>query len=164
MPPGIRSFQATQYVGFDASAQLVLDAYRDKEFDCIVAHSQGAILITALLALNRIPKHPKNGYILNGLAFPSPFSDAFDRTKFDASQQPRILLLVGENDTINPPEQALRVNNALIRAGANTQMIFHQGGHAVPALEGHILNDVADWITTVTRLPFGASYIGGDPW
>jgi predicted esterase len=74
MPPGIRSFTADSYEGFDESTERVLHAMQqqDPPFDLVVGHSQGAILATALLALGKIPQHPRGGYILNGVAWPNP--------------------------------------------------------------------------------------------
>ncbi len=65
MPPGVRSFTATEYGGFETSASLVVDTIeKEGPFDLIFGHSQGAILISALLALQRLPTHPSVGYIL----------------------------------------------------------------------------------------------------
>ena len=58
MPPGVRSFNAKEYNGFEESATKVLKVWENGGFDVVLGHSQGAILVGALLALKRTPYHP----------------------------------------------------------------------------------------------------------
>lgn len=54
MPPGVRSFTATEYEGFEESASKVLEIWgqnnnsndlQQQPFDLVLGHSQGAILV-----------------------------------------------------------------------------------------------------------------------
>jgi predicted esterase len=145
--PGERSFTADQYEGFETSQSIFMKALSTIEtgtsemtsgiprnataFDIIFGHSQGAIFITALLALQQMPYHPRIGYILNGVAWPNPYSLELDSLSVP-QPPPRILVLSGERDFINPPTQAQRVVAALERAGCDVTVVTHPGGHAVP--------------------------------
>jgi predicted esterase len=133
--PGERSFSATSYDGYPVSEAAVLSHLKNND-DCelVIAHSQGAILTTAMLAQGRfggetIP-HPKVGYILNGVAWPNPYTAQL--ASLQVSGHPRVLLITGVNDKINPPEQAFRVKEALKKAGCNITVLLHPSGHAMP--------------------------------
>jgi predicted esterase len=141
LAPGERSFTATTYNGFEESAALVAQACEARDYDFVVGHSQGAILVTALLALGRLSTTAR--VILNGVAWPNPFSDQL--TKEDAVRLPEILLLVGARDRINPPDQAERVAQALEERGAPVRVVHHAGGHAVPTDEDTITS-IRDWM------------------
>ena len=142
--PGERSFNADHYDGFEQSRTLVLDALssssssevKKEAYDIIFGHSQGAILLTALLALNAIPEHPKIGYIFNGVAWPNPYSLELESVKFmgqsNCHATIRVLILLGERDRINPPEQAHRVAAALRTAGCDVTVVIHPNGHSIP--------------------------------
>ena len=151
LPPGLRSFQATAYDGFDESSKRVIDTINTstKQFDLIIGHSQGAILLTSLLALHKLPYHPTRGYVMNGVAWPNPYTQQLEQLQFDTAsdQSPRILLVVGDNDKINKPEQALRVQDALHSAGGSVTSVHHSGGHSVPTKSGDSLDRIIDWIT-----------------
>ena len=122
--------------------------------DLVVAHSQGAILTTALLALRRLGDmerpHPALGYVLNGVAWPNPMTNDLEALRLPqrkmslstSSQPPRVLMIVGRRDAMNPPEQATRVRDALTRAGFDVTFLQHDGGHAVPV--GSVSNAVDD--------------------
>jgi len=151
LPPGLRSSTADHYDGFDESCKLVLDAFRDKNnanetFDLIVGHSQGAILLTALLALDKIERHPTAGYILNGVAWPNPYTEQLESLKISADKAPRVLVLVGETDAMNPPEQGERVARALRDAGCDVTTVRHPRGHAVPVQRGETWDAIQAWI------------------
>lgn len=178
MPPGVRSFTATDYPGFDESSKMVLDAMAGADaagsndgggeagkcapaFDLVVGHSQGAILVAALLALNKIQSHPRVGYVLNGAAWPNPYTSDLEALRFVPSSAspppgedlpaPRVLMVVGENDEMNPPEQADRVETALSKAGYRVSRVSHPGGHSVPVAAGPsadsgTVQSIAEWI------------------
>ena len=161
LPPGERSFTANQYHGFEQSQSIVLDALvlpspqpqpssssssskKEKPYDIILGHSQGAILLTALLALNVITEHPTIGYILNGVAWPNPYSLELESVQLVSMNNKkhtpiRILVLIGEQDQINPPAQADRVVAALQKAGCDVTVVVHPNGHAIPI--GYDCND-----------------------
>ena len=143
MPPGVRSYNAMEYPGFETSAALVWNVYQQQQqsFDVIVAHSQGAILITALLALEQFQHcHPPRGYVLNGVAWPNPYTKQLQLlhchdTDQDATSScaARILLVTGQQDRINPPETQAKVRTALEQAaGLHVHQIVHSGGHGLP--------------------------------
>jgi predicted esterase len=139
LPPSVRSFNAAEYDGFDESSNLVLRSMSESRPDLVFGHSQGAILVAALLALRSVRAHPRLGYILNGVAWPNPYTDRLDggSTSDDRSlDSVRVLLISGERDAINPPDQARRVAAALKSAGADVTVVFHGSGHAVPVPSG----------------------------
>jgi predicted esterase len=167
LPPGERSSTATHYDGFEVSQSTVLEALSDASssserqplFDVILGHSQGAILITALLALQSISQqqHPRIGYILNGVAWPNPYTveleslrvDSATTTSGEQQQQmlpPRVLIVIGERDTINTPDQAFRVATALEKAGYRVTTLTHPGGHAVPIRNDETWEAIHSWL------------------
>ena len=148
MPPFVRSYNATEYEGFETSAKLVLDAIQNHgPFDIIYGHSQGAILTTALLALQRIAVHPKRGYILNGVAWPNPFSKEMESLQFsNSSAKPNILLITGLKDKINAPDTQEKVKDSLKKAGAQVSQIVHPAGHNVPMQKGETLLVIIAWM------------------
>lgn len=143
MPQGVRSFTADEYTGFEESAELVLP--RVASCDLVVAHSQGAILTAALLAQQSIPDHPKYGYILNGVAWPNPYGQQLSDLKED--EAPRVLFVMGQQDTINPVSSATQVKEGLEEAGCDVTVLMHEGGHSVPSEDESALQAMADWIS-----------------
>jgi predicted esterase len=150
--PGERSFNADHYNGFEESQSLVLNALMLQQepnkapYDIIFGHSQGAILLTALLALDSIVEHPTIGYIFNGVAWPNPYSLELESVQLrnKKNQAIRILILIGERDRINPPEQAYRVVSALRNAGCDVTVIVHPNGHSIPIeldMDSNNMND-----------------------
>lgn len=148
LPPGVRSSTATAFDGFDTSRRTVLDALlMDPPFDLVVGHSQGAILVAALLALGEISSpHPRLGYILNGVAWPNPYTDQLEALRVNAPQ-PRVLIIVGDRDQINRPEQAARVAAALRKAGCFVTTLPHPGGHAVPVNRDETWEAIRTWLS-----------------
>jgi predicted esterase len=142
MPDGVRSFTAERYDGFEESASAVLKAMQECDFDLVVGHSQGAILTTALLALNKIPRHPPRGYILNGVAWPNPYTKELESLQLQES----VLMIVGATDEMNPPKQAMRVKSALQQAGCLVTVVNHSGGHSVPVDMNETLETILQWI------------------
>lgn len=149
LPPGVRSYQATEFDRFEESKALVLGTIQKapEPFDLIVGHSQGSILLASLLALSLVPNHPRLGYIWNGVAWPNPFTEQLENLKFEESTSlPSILLIVGEKDRINAPEQAQRVEQAFRAANCDVQSIYHPGGHSVPVQSGATVDQILDYI------------------
>lgn len=154
MPPGVRSFTATEYGGFETSASLVLDTIeKEGPFDLILGHSQGAILISALLALKRLSTHPSVGYILNGVAMPNPFKEQLEalNVKDESPVPPRVLFVLGENDKINALAIGETVKDAMKRAGLDVQVCYHLGGHSVPVQDPQAVKAISTWITEGIR-------------
>jgi len=154
LPPGLRSSTADTYQGFDESCKLVADAFANNNngeaFDLVIGHSQGAILLASLLALGKIERHPRRvGYILNGVAWPNPYTQELEALQImggDDSVPPRVLVLIGEKDAMNPPEQGERVANALRQAGCDVTTVVHPRGHAVPVQNDATWNAIQAWI------------------
>ncbi len=176
MPPGVRSFNAKEYQGFEQSSQKVYQQLQQKEYDFIIGHSQGAILLSALLALsssNDVTKQQKEGYsllesplnlfqyesikgyMLNGCAWPNPFTDQLTSFQYHHHEQqedsndhsPQLLFVIGERDKINPPEGAERVKEALDKGGLHDciSTCYHPGGHSVPVKNENALNEMSNW-------------------
>ncbi len=152
MPPGVRSFNAEEYTGFEESASRVMDVWGCQlspcsgPFDFVLGHSQGAVLAAALLALERVPYHPPLGYILNGVSFPNPYRKEIANLKFDATNgstqkniPPRVLFLLGKADRIVPNSSGEELADGLANAGFTISSIYHDGGHGFP----YDLNDEA---------------------
>lgn len=153
MPPSVRSFNATEYTGFDVSSEKVIRTIRESDppFDVVFGHSQGAILTTALLALEKIPAHPTIGYILNGGAWPNPYTKELE--SLTASKDCRVLLVIGDTDTINAPPQQERVQEALKDAGCDVSAIRHPGGHSVPTKNIEAVEYIIDWVADGVKAP-----------
>jgi predicted esterase len=146
MPPGVRSFTATEYEGFDMSATKVLDAWNAQTFDLVLGHSQGAILIAALIALGRVPYYPAKGYVLNGASFPNPYTAQVGSLTTESSDPPRVLFLMGENDKITPNETGEQLRDGFQNAGLAVSTIKHPGGHGFPGSPDETMKDIVDWI------------------
>lgn len=165
LPPGVRSKDAKEYQGIQESIERISQAVHPKDEggdnkakenasscpDLVVAHSQGAILTTALLATNQWPSHPppKLGYILNGGAWPNPYTEPLETVQLPSSC--RVLIVTGEADRINPPEGQVRVQQALADAGASVTTIQHSGGHGVPTRNVDAVDQIVDWIVQGLR-------------
>jgi predicted esterase len=169
LPKGERSFTAVEYPGFEQSAALIHNTMtKQGPFDLVLAHSQGSILVTALLALDRFSHHPPLGYVLNGGAWPNPYAQQLERLQFTdgkdnddtderehnkstssrsrSSCRPRVLVVTGENDQINPPASQVQVQEALAIAGAKITTLQHSGGHAVPTQNTDAITQLVDWV------------------
>lgn len=180
LPPGVRSSTATTYDGFDRSRAAVLEALSPSSIggstsssssssskppiDIVMGHSQGAILIAALLATNSIPRqlYPRLGFILNGVAWPNPYTAELEALRIITTDPsvlvieppllspppppPRVLVIVGERDTINAPDQAARVAAALQNAGCIVTTLSHPGGHAVPIRRDETWEAIRAWL------------------
>lgn len=146
MPPSVRSFNAKEYEGFDDSADKVIETVKaaDPPFDLVIGHSQGAILTTALLALERFPSHPRLGYILNGVAWPNPYTNELESLSLPGAC--RVLIVTGEADKINAPAQQERVQKTLDNAGCDVSVIRHGGGHSVPTQNGDAVEKIMEWV------------------
>lgn len=176
MPPGVRSFNAVEYTGFDESATKVLTIWDRQSslssssssslppFDLVLGHSQGAVLIAALLALGRVPYHPPLGYILNGVSFPNPYRDEIANLKLDTivdgstnnddnnitPPPPRVLFILGRADKITPNSSGEELADGLSNAGFAVSSIYHDGGHGFPNNlnnnDDETVDAIVDWL------------------
>mmetsp|Transcript_11379 Transcript_11379/g.21726 ORF Transcript_11379/g.21726 Transcript_11379/m.21726 type:complete len:274 (+) Transcript_11379:89-910(+) len=153
MPPSVRSFNAKEYTGFHVSSEKVIQTIKeaDPPFDLVFGHSQGAILTTALLALEKIPSHPPIGYILNGGAWPNPYTKELE--SLSVSNECRVLLVMGDTDTINAPPQQERVQKALEDAGCEVSVIRHPAGHSVPTKNAQAVALINEWMAHGAKSP-----------
>jgi len=153
MPPGVRSFNAEEYTGFEESAEKVLNVWENGGFDIVLGHSQGAILVGALLALKRTPYHPPAGYIMNGVSFPNPYSEELETLNQDSNHDvdngtPRILFLLGKHDQIAPNATGEKLRRMLEKGGFDVTSCYHDGGHGFPGgdVEDKAMETIAEWI------------------
>jgi predicted esterase len=155
MPPGVRSFTANEYGGFDTAASKVLEAWNGERFDLCVGHSQGAIMLASLMALNRVPYHPRRGYVFNGVSFPNPFRQEMKNLKArlpSSSNVARVLFVIGTNDKVTPNETGEELRNKFRDAGVVVDTIQHPGGHAIPNGQPKVIRAIGDWIAN-TEFP-----------
>ena len=166
LAPNERSFTADRYEGFETSAKLVQDAMSSSSssssFDVLVGHSQGAILLTALLALGRLDTtatatdtdtdpRPQR-IILNGVAWPNPFGQQLLQAA--ASNRSSVSSSSSSSSSKAPPiEQQQQKHDILLIIGKKdrinppeqarrVQHALEQAGHVVQVLEhggGHSL-------------------------
>jgi hypothetical protein len=155
---------------FPESNDDIDSAARGSRYDIVFGHSQGAILMSALLSIRgRLwntapPGGGARGYVLNGCAWPNPFGDSLSRVADGRisdiideapSVPPRILFVMGKYDGVNPVESAMRVHDAYRAAGFDVSIVEHDGGHSVPAGKdedsARALEEVVDWIVDIAR-------------
>lgn len=148
LAPGARSFNAKEYVGFEKSAEVVEKALQRKKYDIILAHSQGSILLSALIAtkLSCWDSIMPLGYILNGCAWPNPFTTDMEKFNHENRELRKVFFVIGEADNINPPDGAIRVRDCLDNAGFEIDTCNHPGGHSVPVRNQEALNEMCNWI------------------
>lgn len=149
MLPGVRSFTADSYEGFETSASLVSDAMNSERppFDLVLGHSQGAILMASLIALGKTPYNPKNGYILNGCGFCNPF--AAEVESLNVSEQdprPRCLFIIGVNDMVTPSDIQEKLRDGFQSAGLGVSTIQHPKGHGFPKDKDHFMELIMEFI------------------
>ena len=165
----------TKYTGFDESEAMFMDNVFSKtnnidsgccNFDIILGHSQGAILLAALLSLheelwNTATTGP-GGYILNGCAWPNPYHSSLmsiaDRQRsvmLDTRTLPRIVFLMGREDNMNPVDSAMKVHDVYRDANFDVSIVKHGGGHSVPVGKGddsvQALENIVDWIVEIAK-------------
>lgn len=156
MPPGVRSYNANEYIGFDASEEIVLDKFF--ESDIILGHSQGAILTAALLSKhdtlwNTALDESPMGYILNGVAWPNPYAKALESLATEeinnSASLPSMLFVMGKEDNINPIESAIQVHDVYKKGNFDVSIVNHDRGHSVPGRDDNsirALEEICDWI------------------
>lgn len=157
LPPGVRSFEATEYGGFQQSADLVQNALLRENYDFILCHSQGSILMASLLCnpswMNKVfdgsssrssnrdgalSKKPR-GYILNGCAWPNPFGELLENFHEqesairglgmdDGLPPPKVLFVMARDDPVNPTKGAERVRDCFMKAASVSSASLEIGG------------------------------------
>ena len=143
MPPGIRSYTAKEYQGFEESAQKLLEAWTDG-YDLVLGHSQGAILLASMIALGRTPYTPPVGYILNGCGYCKPFEE---QVKALSVKDVRCLFVIGSNDQITPPTIQEELRDAFETAGMQISTLNHPKGHGLPKENDvEAIQQMVDWI------------------
>jgi predicted esterase len=170
LPPGVRSFNAKEYGGFKQSSALVENALLEKDYDFIIGHSQGAILLSALLSCEdwkdrvygstkaRPVRKQAMGHVFNGSAWPNPFTEQLERFSSNAktsvensATKPKNLFIIGERDNINPLEGAERVRDAFKKGGLEVTSCYHSGGHSLPVADSAVLGEIVDWIVKLVN-------------
>jgi len=152
MPQGVRSFNAKEYTGFEESATKVLGVWEKGEFDIVLGHSQGAILIASLLALKRTPYHPPGGYIMNGVSFPNPYTQQLESLSSVVNDKsngsPNVLFVLGKQDNIIPNTSGEQLLDILQKGGFVVSSCYHDGGHGFPEEdeEADVMKTIVEWI------------------
>ena len=134
LQPGARSFNADRYEGYERAVEVLRAELARTKPEVVVGHSQGAILIASVLSACGHEAFSNVGVkliILNGVAYPSPYP--FGRGVGGAGRGGlKILVIVGLNDTMNPPEQAAKTVQGLRESGFEVDVVQHGGTHALP--------------------------------
>ncbi len=166
VPRGTRSYEATSYEGYDTSMQIVRDAVSspgpDRGYDVVLGHSQGAILLASMIANGDYPfseaaycdNVTTHSFVINGVAWPNPYGTKLDSMELgkstskssDGTESLCALFVIGEADTMNPPESAIRVRDAFMRAGAKVETLSHPGGHSVPSGNDDAVARMTAWM------------------
>jgi hypothetical protein len=158
LPPGVRSFQAKEYIGFEDSALLVENALTNQKYDFLLGHSQGAILASILMTTSSIfsSNHTQRPYgcILNGVAWPNPFQEHLYH--YATNMKPilnttKALLIIGKMDDINPPEGGEKVRDIFKDSGKiSVETIYHENGHSFPTQDPMTMEAICNWIISTS--------------
>lgn len=144
LPPGARSFTTDKYLEVDETFKVIEETWKEEgPFNAILAHSQGAILTTVLLA-----KAVKEGFIarpdkaiLFGNAWPRPFEELVlamgEELRNRDVSFPKTLHVYAMNDQTNPPVdgRAIEIKQLM---GAGAEEWVHTRGHGIPDDEASI--------------------------
>ena len=125
----------------------------------MLGHSQGAILIAALLALRRTPFHPSVGYIMNGVSFPNPYARQLESLSKDdnggndndgdrSCGSPKVLFVFGRRDKITPNSSGEQLRDLLAKGGVAVSSCYHDGGHGFPEEDegDEVMRMITEWI------------------
>ena len=178
LPPGVRSFEAESFEGIDESMKVLELCWKENgPFDCLLGHSQGAMLTAVLVAKameveSKSLLKPKCA-IISGAAWPNPYGDLITAVASKGSSIPT-LHCWGIEDTVNPPEMAQKLKCCF----AASKELEHDGGHIVPvdvdsiermisfvneAVSAALLTDDGNLSEVEEEREWGISYLGGDP-
>jgi len=150
LPPGVRSFEAEEFDGVDASLAALSACWTAHgPFDAVLGHSQGAML-TGIATAQAMVEAAARGEeeesaffrpkcaVLTGAAWPNPFGDLFLGLK--EAQRPTAVPVIptlhcwGTVDTMNPPSMAKRLCGCF----PGSVGLEHAGGHVVPQDPVHL--------------------------
>jgi predicted esterase len=131
LPPGERSFTATSYEGAEASIDMI---EKLGDVDAIIGHSQGAILMSIVLARKALglSSFQVKRAILSGAAWPKPYENSLMEKLISVpmgslSTALPTLHVIGAADDVNPTEQAYVISRLL-----QGEVCMHPGGHVLP--------------------------------
>lgn len=156
LPEGQRSFEAEHYTGATESIAMVESEIRRREIDVVIGHSQGSMLLAALLA-QRLQKgspplanqqqqqqQPRFGAILSSPAWPRPYTPEIaalsDSRPSSAQMQLHCVFTVGAKDAINPPIHTREIAEHFRHRCGETSchILEHKGGHVLPVDEASL--------------------------
>jgi predicted esterase len=159
-PPGSRSYNAESYEGYEKAMDMVrstLSLEAGNNYDVLLGHSQGAILIASMLANKDLTDaNTPPMIILNGVAWPNPFGHQLKELKFSHSNgvkctKVRVLLIMGECDQINPIQGAVQVRDCLQNSGFEVSTIVHSGGHSLPTKNEMVAKSIINWMMSSSQ-------------
>jgi predicted esterase len=154
-PHGSRSYNADSYDGYEKAMNMVqstLSLGAGSNYNVLLGHSQGAILIASMLANKDLTNaNTPPMIILNGVAWPNPFGHQLKELKFSHSNggkctKVRVLFIIGEGDQINPIQGAMQVRDCLKNSGFEVSTIVHSGGHSLPIKNEMVVKSIINWI------------------
>ena len=147
LPPGVRTFEASELDGIDASTALLDAAW---PFDGVFGFSQGAMLAAVACGRGLRGGNRPSVAVIVGAAWPTAAGAEIEKLKrvehaaADAEDVAvpeavaavvppddplvRSLHVVGKKDAMNPPAQAMKVAEAFFCP----ELFEHEGGHVVP--------------------------------
>lgn len=137
LPRGERSFTATSYEGAEASIDMIEKLV---DVDAIIGHSQGAILMSIVLARKALglSSFQVKRAILSGAAWPKPYEYSLmgklaSIPKGSLLTTTPTLHVMGAADDVNPTEQAAEICRLL-----QGEVCMHPGGHVLPLNDEYI--------------------------
>ena len=143
LKPGERSFEASSYDGFEESVEQ-LKSHLQSSPRIIIGHSQGGILIAAVLSLCGASAFKGvDTIILNGLAYPKPYPFKVSDEKVEGL---KVVVIRGGSDKMNPPEQADLTIEGMRNAGFTVDVIKHDGGHAFPRHAPKVMDELKTYL------------------
>lgn len=141
LKPGVRSFEADEYIGIETSIAQIESLIESTKADVLLGHSQGAMLASIILArrlTGQSAVHMPSGAILSGAAWPRPFGHLLESLRSSPAMTNSHLVSIhtlGKFDNINPPSQSLEIAKCFAAVTANQSDVLihhHDGGHVLP--------------------------------
>jgi pimeloyl-ACP methyl ester carboxylesterase len=140
LPPGVRSYEAREYEGVDRSLEILANEFALGDVVGVIGYSQGGILLSFFLAANlqlRLSGQPAlvpRKALIIGAAWPNPYTGVMESLKKIPQEGRRalgceLLHVIGQDDNVNPPEQALAISKCF---GDASTVHKHGGKHIVP--------------------------------
>lgn len=139
LPEGVRSFEASHYMGSNESIELVESHIAKKSIDLLIGHSQGSMLAAVILArklslASETTAGKSLAAILSSPAWPLPYHHLMTELQpSPANETVRCVFTVGSQDKINPPAHTRELCQHFQRAlGERCVLLEHDGGHSLP--------------------------------